>query len=60
MLVPLTELVSKCSETKATGKNWTKKRPWYWTEKHWEAVERIKCVDARDILLAYPVHSDVF
>ena len=54
LLPSLTDLVGECSEIKATRKNQTKTRPWYWADKHQEALEGIKLVITRDILLAYP------
>ena len=41
LLAPLTDLVGKCGETKATHQNQTKKKPWYWTDKQQEAFEGI-------------------
>ncbi|KAL7477367.1 LOW QUALITY PROTEIN: hypothetical protein ACHAW6_003176, partial [Cyclotella cf. meneghiniana] len=60
LLAPLTDLVGKCGETKATHHNQTKKKPWFWTDKHQEVFEGIKHVIAREILLAYPDYNDVF
>jgi hypothetical protein len=34
MLAPLTDLVGKCRETKATRKNGTKKKTWRWDSIH--------------------------
>jgi len=57
LTAPLTDLVAECGETKATKKNKTKKRPWYWDETHTEAFEQIKATLARDCLLTYPDYS---
>ena len=46
LLVQLTDIVSECGQTKATCKNQTKKRPWYWIHDHQKAFEGIKCVIA--------------
>ena len=34
MLAPLTDLVSECGVTKATKKSGTKKKPFYWSDRH--------------------------
>ena len=53
-LAPLTDLVGECGETKATRKNRTKKKPWYWDKSHQDAFDGIKRILAREIMLTYP------
>ena len=57
LLAPLTDLVGECGVTKATRKNKTKKKPWYWDSSHQEAFDAIKQQLAREVMLAYPDYS---
>ena len=57
MIAPLTDLVGECGVTKATRKNKTKKKPWYWDSSHQEAFDAIKQQLAREGMLAYPDYS---
>ncbi len=41
MLVPLTDLVGECGETKATKKNGTNRKPWRWESIHQQAFDNI-------------------
>ena len=60
LLAPLTDLISDCGHTKTTRKRGTKKRPWYWTQKHQDAFENAKETSARDVMLAYPTYGELF
>ena len=60
LLAPLTDLISDCGHTKTTRKRGTKKRPWYWTQKHQDAFEKVKETLARDVMLAYPTYGELF
>jgi len=60
LLAPLSDLVGECGHTKATRKNNTKKKKWYWTDEHQKAYDDVKKAIARDVLLAYPNYSEVF
>src|SRR5210317_170232 len=42
MLVPFTDLVSKCGVTKTTKKTGTKKKPWRWSKKYQRAFDLVK------------------
>ena len=42
LLAPLTNLVGECGHTKETKRKKTKKKPWYWSERHQEAFDEIK------------------
>ena len=55
LLAPLTDLVGECGHTKATRKNKTKKKKWYWYVCHLEAFDKIKEQSAQEVLL---VHLD--
>ena len=59
-LASLTDLVGECGQTKATRKNGTKKRSWYWNDSHQQAFDGIKDIMARDVVLAYPDFSEHF
>ena len=54
LLAPLTDLVGECGQTKATKKKGTKKKPWYWAQRHQDAFEATKIALAREVMLAYP------
>jgi hypothetical protein len=41
MLAPLTDLVGKCSKTKTTKMNKTKKKPWQWDPIHQQAFDNV-------------------
>jgi hypothetical protein len=53
MLVPLTDLVGKCRETKATKKNVTKKKSWRWESIHQQAFDNVKATIVKEVVLAY-------
>jgi len=53
-IAPLTDLVGECGQTKATKKKGTKKKPWYWAQRHQDAFEATKIALAREVMLAYP------
>ena len=57
LLAPLTDLVGECGVTKATRKNKTKKKPWYWDSSHQEAFDTIKQQLAWEVMVAYPDYS---
>ena len=42
MTAPLTDLVGEVGHTKVTRANNTKKKYWYWTDKHQESFDLIK------------------
>ncbi len=54
MLVPLTDLVGECGETKTTRMNKTKKKPWRWNPIHQRAFDNIKAAITKETVLAYP------
>jgi hypothetical protein len=54
MLVPLTDLVGECRETKTTRMNRTKEKPWRWDPIHQQAFDSVKATIAKETLLAYP------
>jgi hypothetical protein len=54
MLVPLTDLVGECGETKTTRMNKTKNKPWRWNLIHQQAFDDIKAAIAKETVLAYP------
>ncbi len=54
MLVPLTDLVGECGETKTTRINKTKKRPWWWDTIHQQVFDNVKAAIAKETVLAYP------
>ena len=60
ILAPLTDLVGECGHTKATKKNGTKKRPWYWDTVHQKAFDDIKRTLAKEVMLSYPDYSKKF
>jgi hypothetical protein len=60
LLAPLTDLVGECGQTKETRRKGTKKKPWYWDERHQKAFDAIKKVVAREVLLAYPDYTQPF
>lgn len=60
MLAPLTDLVAECGVTKSTKKKGTRKRPWYWDDRHQKAFDDVKATIARDVVLAYPDYSEEF
>ena len=57
MLAPLTDLVSKCGQTKVTKAKGTKKAPWRWDENHQQASDQVKATICQDVVLAYPDFS---
>jgi hypothetical protein len=52
MLVPLTDLVGECGETKTTKKNKTKKKPWQLDPIHQQAFDNVKAAIAKETVLA--------
>ncbi len=46
--------------TKTTKEKGTKKKAWYWSDKHQKAFEAAKATLARDVVLAYPDFNEVF
>ncbi len=54
MLVPLTDLVGECGETKTTRMNKTKKKPWRWDPIHQQVFDNVKAAIAKETVLAYP------
>ncbi len=60
MLVPLTNLVGECGETKTTKKNKTKKKPWRWESIHQQAFGNVKATIAKEVVLAYPDFAKPF
>jgi hypothetical protein len=60
MLAPLTSLVGECSQTKVSRAKGTKKAPWHWDEVHLRALNHVKAIIAREVVLAYPDYSKVF
>ena len=60
MLAPLTDLVSKCGQTKVTKAKGTKKAPWHWDENHQKAFNLVKATICQDVFLAYPDFSKPF
>ena len=60
MLAPLTDLVGKCRETKATKKNVTKKKSWRWESIHQQAFDNVKATIAKEVVLAYPDFTKPF
>jgi hypothetical protein len=53
MLVPLTNLVGECGETKTIKKNITKQEPWRWESIHQQAFDNVKATIAKEVVLAY-------
>jgi hypothetical protein len=53
MLVPLSNLVGECGETKPTRKNKVKKKPWHWDSIHQIAFDNVKTTIAKEVVLAY-------
>jgi hypothetical protein len=53
MLVPLTDLVGECGETKTTRMNKTQKKPWWWDPIHQQAFDNVKAAIAKETVLAY-------
>jgi hypothetical protein len=60
MLVPLTDLVGECGETKITKKNRTKKKPWRWESIHQQAFDNVKATITKEVVLAYPDFTKPF
>ena len=52
MLVPLTDLVGECGQTKVTKAKGTKKLPCHWEEKHQKAFNLVKATIVQDISLS--------
>ncbi len=59
-MVPLTDLVGECGETKTTKQNKTKKKPWQWESIHQEAFDNVKATIAKVVVLAYPDFAKPF
>jgi hypothetical protein len=53
MLVPLTNLVGECRETKTTKKNKTKKKSWRWESIYQQDFDNRKATFAKEVVLAY-------
>jgi hypothetical protein len=53
MLVPLSNLVGECGETKTTRKNKVKKTPWHWDSIHQIAFDNVKATIVKEAVLAY-------
>jgi hypothetical protein len=60
MLVPLTDLVGECRETKAIKKNGTKQKPWSWESIHQQAFDNVKATITKEVVLAYPDFTQPF
>jgi hypothetical protein len=60
MLVPLTSLVGKCSQTKVTKAKGTKEVPWHWDKVHQKAFDHVEATITKEVVLAYLVNSKVF
>ena len=60
LLAPLTDLVGECGVTKETKRKKTKKKPWYWADRHQSAFDDIKAIMAREVMLAYPDYEEPF
>jgi hypothetical protein len=60
MLVPLTDLVRVCGETKATMKNITKKKPGGWESIHQQAFDNVKATISKEVVLAYSYFTKPF
>ena len=60
MLVPLTDLIDECGETKAIKHTGTKKSPCCWDKSHQKAFEDVKNTVGRDVMLAYPDYLKLF
>ncbi len=54
MLIPLTDLVGECIETKTTKMNKTKKKPWQWDPIHQQAFDYVKAVIEKETVQAHP------
>jgi hypothetical protein len=54
MLVPLTELVGECGETKTTKMNKSMKKPWRCDPIHQQVFDNVKAAIAKETVLAYP------
>jgi hypothetical protein len=53
MLVPLTDLVAECGETKTTKRIGTKKKPWRRDSIHQLAFDNFESIIAKEVVLAY-------
>ena len=60
MIAPLTDLVGEVGHTKVTRANNTKRKKWYWTDKHQESFDLIKQTSAKEVILAYPNYGSTF
>ncbi len=60
MLAPLTDLIAKCGETKATKDTDTKKSPWHWYESHQKAFDDVKKIVGLSVILSYPDYLQPF
>jgi len=60
MLVPLSDQVGECGETKSTRKNKVKKKPWHWDSIHQIAFDNVKSTITKEVVLAYPCFSKPF
>ncbi len=54
MLAPLTDLVGKCGETKATKKTSINKKPWRWESIHQQTIDNVKATITKEVVLTYP------
>ena len=60
MLAPMAALVGECGQTKIAKLKGIKKVPWHWDEVHQRVFNHVKATITRDVVLAYPEHSEVF
>jgi hypothetical protein len=60
MLVPLSDLVGECGETKTARKNKVKEKLWHWDSIHQEAFDNVKKTFAKEVVLAYPDFTKPF
>jgi len=60
MLVPLSDLVRECGETKTIRKNKVKKQSWHWDSIHQIAFDTVKTTIAKEVVLAYPDFTKPF
>ncbi len=61
LLVPLTDLLGECGETKTTRKNKTKEKPWRCDPIHQQAFDNVlKAAIAKEKVLAYPDFAKPF
>jgi hypothetical protein len=60
ILVPLSDLVGECGQTKTTRKNKIKKKPWHWDSIHQIAFDNVKKIITKEVVLAYPDFTKPF